>query len=184
MLEIAKVTFPHEFWENPRADMHCKHSTSSADKLACAWREVLSTLRSSRNGPPPAEMILPFLVYVCHVVLYETRGLIGSYSFARLLKSCSVARQVITTSLAYSLVSALPQPVSCCVCTNRGAKSLRARTTQPRHSLASPFYTVSCNSRVVMLKKSNSSGTGSAQAGSSFLHLQGREHPMSCCSSN
>lgn len=65
MLRIAKATFPHPYWDDPKADMHCRGSLSSADKLACAWREVNSTLRASRSAEPPAEMIMPFLVYVC-----------------------------------------------------------------------------------------------------------------------
>jgi hypothetical protein len=65
MLDIVKATFPHPFWDNPKADLQCTGSLSTADKLACAWREVSGTFRASQAAQPPAEMILPFLVYVC-----------------------------------------------------------------------------------------------------------------------
>jgi len=64
MLDIVKATFPHPFWDNPKADITCTGSLSTADRLACAWREVSGTFRASQSAQPPAEMILPFLVYV------------------------------------------------------------------------------------------------------------------------
>ncbi|KAF2841407.1 alkaline phosphatase-like protein [Patellaria atrata CBS 101060] len=125
ILNIVKMTFSQQAFDNPFAKLDCSDPTSSGTELACKWRRVTDIYRGMEGFKPKPESILPALTAFCKSAQSIMSSTASNYDVSRLLLGIGLAG----ASAAFALIHMLLDP-----------KTITISATGTQYSLVIALY--------------------------------------------